>query len=488
MKRVLILLLAAVVLLALILTVRTLTFHSTQVAPGAAALIAVDADGAAARLSRAIQFKTISNQDPAQLDGAAFEGFRAFLDEAYPKVHAALTREIVAGNSMLYTWKGSDPALAPILLLAHYDVVPVEPGTESKWTHPPFSGDVADGFVWGRGAIDFKCGVTGLLEAVEGLLSQGFQPKRSVYLAFGHDEELGGLNGAANVAALLKERGVKAEFSLDEGMAITDGIVPGVVGPLALIGLAEKGYVTLELTAKGKGGHSSNPPPQTTIGILASAIARLEGHPMPAHLEGPVRRMLETAGPEMRFPMNVIMANLWLFGPVVKWQLASQPAPNATLRTTTAPTIIEGGTKENVLPATARAVVNFRILPGDTVDSVLEHTRRVVHDGRVEIGILSQKEAVNPSPVADIGSPSYALLCQSVRQVSPEAVVAPSLTLGATDSKNYYGVVKNLYRLEPLVMNTEDLARIHGANERVAIDNYTRLIQIYAQVIRNACE
>lgn len=486
LKRTLSVILAFLLMVTAVIIVRGILVPDRQIAVKPAELLPVDQTHAAQNLSRALQFKTISYQDPAQFPAAEFDAFRAFLVEAFPKVHATLKREIINGHGMLYTWQGSDAGLQPILFLAHYDVVPVEPGTESDWTHPPFSGEIADGSVWGRGAIDFKCGVIGTLEAVEALLQQGFQPARTICLAYGFDEEVGGEKGAAKIAAALKERGIKVAFSLDEGLAIAQGILPGVAQPVALIGLAEKGYVNLELSVEGKGGHSSNPPPQTSIGILSAAIARLEQHPMPARLEGPIRSMLEDTAPHMSFPLRTVMANLWIFSGLVKRVLAADPAPNAAIRTTTAPTIFHSGTKENVLPIKASAIVNFRILPGDTVQSVIDHAKQAVHDDRVKIAILEGHESTEPSPVSDINAEGYRMIAQSVRETRPDAIVTPGLTLGGTDSKNYVGVADNLYRLQPMLFTMADLGLIHSTNEHINIENYVRGVQTYAQIMRNA--
>lgn len=485
-KRFLVVFLAGIIGLAAVVLARTATSPSRQVAVVPCAPVAVDGNRAAARLGRAIQFRTISYEDPARFDEGEFDAFRAFLVAAYPAVHAALNREIVGGHSMLYTWPGSDPSLAPLLFLAHYDVVPVEEGTESAWEHPAFSGAIADGFVWGRGTLDFKCGVTGLLEAAEALLAENFRPARTIYFAFGHDEELSGRAGAAQIAALLKERGVKALFSLDEGMVIAEGMVPGVSRPVALIGVAEKGYVSLELKAESSGGHSSSPPPETAIGMLAGAVARLEAHPMPPRFEGPTCMMLEYLGPEMDFPLRLAIANLWLFKGIVSRFLSASPAGDASIRTTTAPTIFEAGTKDNVLPVGARAVVNFRIVPGDTIDAVVEHTRRVIDDPKIAITVLSPEEAANPSPVSAVDAPGFHLLAASFREVRPDVVVAPCLVIGASDSKHYCHVAQNLYRIQPEVFGEADVARIHGINERLSIEDYVRGIQTYAQIIRKA--
>src|SRR5438445_8677469 len=243
-------------------------------------------DRAAEHLAAAIRFSTVSHQDPSEDDRAQFAGLRAFLARTYPKVHRALVRQLVNGDGLLYTWKGADASAKPVLLMAHQDVVPIEPGTEGKWAHPPFDGVIADGFVWGRGALDDKASLVFLMEAMESLLAEGFRPRRTVYLASGFDEEVGGLEGAARIAALLAERGLRLDYVLDEGRFVSQGVVPGVQEPVASIGIAEKGYVSVELVAETDGGHSSRPPPATAIGLLAGALDRRQRQPMPAPRRG----------------------------------------------------------------------------------------------------------------------------------------------------------------------------------------------------------
>ncbi len=483
--RLLLAIVVAVVLLFGVLLVRTYTYPSLQVETGPWEPVTFDADAAADHLAGAIRIKTISHQIPWEQRLSAFTEFHAYLAETFPKAHAAMTREVVNDYSLLYTWEGSDPEAQPILLLAHMDVVPVDGASAQEWTHPPFDGVVADGHIWGRGAIDDKCSVIGILEAVEALSAEGFQPKRSIYLAFGHDEEIGGKMGAGKMAALLEARGVKAWFCLDEGSAAVDGIIPGIDWPIALIAIAEKGYVTLELVAMGEGGHSSQPPAQTSLGVLAAAIAKLEAQQMPGGLRGPFRQLFEYAAPEMTFPMNVVMSNLWITAPLVKRIMLGDPTTAAALRTTTAATIMEAGTKENVLPIKSRAVVNFRILPGDTSEDVVAHVKAVVNDDRVRIKILGT-DTSEPSPVSDPESESYRLLARSVRQVFDGAPVAPGMTLGATDSKHYHAVADNVYRFQPQVLSSADLAGIHGTDERIEIENFLRGIRTYAQIIKAA--
>ncbi len=440
---------------------------------------------AAERLSEAIRFQTITWGDPEQLDHEVFLAFQAFLERSYPRVYASLRREVVSEYSLLYTWQGEDPSRKPVLLTDHFDVVPVAEETLDQWQHPPFSGAIADGFVWGRGTIDDKSGAMALLEAVEELLAQGFTPQRTIYLAIGHDEEMGGPAGAGATAGLLRERGVALEFTLDEGGAVTTGAVPGVEAPVALIGIAEKGYASIEVTARGEGGHSSMPPRTTAIGRLARAIQRIEEHQMPARISGPAALLLDAVAPHMRFPLRMVAGNRWIFGPMLRRRLARSPATNAMIRTTTAVTMTKGGVKENVLPDTATATVNFRLLPGDTGEDVLAHVRKAVDDDDVDIELMTSREA---SPVADPESASFELLRASLAEVMPDVLVAPYLTVGGTDTKHYVDLAENSYRFNPLRLGPDDVKRAHGVNERISLANYAESIAFNEAVIRRAAE
>src|SRR5438093_10539506 len=361
MKRALLALALVVVVLAAVTLERTVSFRSRQPQVAPVAVEPLDTAALARRLAGALRFKTISFQDSSQFDAREFEGLHRYLRDSFPKLHAALKLTRVNGYGLLYEWTGSDPGLGPIVLLAHQDVVPVEPGTEGRWTEPPFEGKIAAGYVWGRGALDDKGSLVAILEAIEHLVAGGAQPRRTVYLAFGYDEEVGGRRGAARIAELLASRSVHPEFVLDEGGALTTGLVTGISAPVALVGIAEKGYVTVSLTAQAEGGHSSMPPPQTAVGILATGLTRLEGQQMPRAIRGPTADMFDYLGPEMSFGARLVMANRWLFGGVLAGRFGATPQGNAMLRTTTAPTVLQAGVKENVLPSSARALVNFRI-------------------------------------------------------------------------------------------------------------------------------
>jgi len=441
--------------------------------------------GAVDRFAGAIRFPTLSQSDTALFDPAPFEAFRGYLRASFPRVHEGLAREVVAGHSLLFTWAGSDPELPPVILMAHYDVVPVEPGTEGEWIRPPFSGVVVDGEVWGRGAMDDKASLMALLEAVETLLARGFQPERTLLLAFGHDEEVGGTRGAAEVAALLERREVMADYVLDEGLAIVNGALPGVDGPVALLGLAEKGYLSLQLTVEGEGGHSSTPRGESAVGILAGAVSRLEANPMPGRLDGPTRMLLESLGPHMSFGMRLVTGNLWLFHGLVSRLMAGDPETNAAVRTTTAPTLFQAGVKDNVLPSKAQAVVNFRLLPGDTEATVLAHVAEVVGDPRVQVEVY-RGMSVPPSPVSRVDSPGYRQIGRAVQEVFPGTVVAPFLTLGGTDSKHFVGVAEDVYRFAPLQYRPELAVGVHGTNERIPADDYRNMVRFYIRLMEIA--
>ncbi len=487
-KKTLLALVAVAVVLAAVVVVRTLRLPSRQgEAASVPVSIEVDAQAAAERLAGAIRIPTISWERVEDTDTAAFLALHDYFEASYPLVHGHLRREKVGDLSLLYTWEGTDPALEPVVLMGHQDVVPVVPGTEGDWKHGPFSGDIADGEVWGRGTMDDKISVVSILEAVEALLADGFQPRRTIYLAFGHDEEVGGVRGASAIADLLASRGTGSfAFVTDEGGAVVRDMIPGVEGAIAIVGVAEKGYVNVELLVEGAGGHSSAPPEQTNIGVLAEAVSALEENPFPARFEGPSRLMFDYLAPEMPFGQRMVFANLWLFRPVVERFLTASPQTASMIRTTTAPTIIGGGVKANVLPINARALVNHRIRPGETRESVLERDRSIIDDERVQVRIFGD-DSVDPSPVSDTEGPAFRLLERTIRQVlaGERVVVAPFLVPGGTDAKYYSGRSRNVLRFLPAVLSPEAMELAHGTNERMSVEGLASSIRYFQQLIRN---
>jgi len=483
LKRILLGLLLALVALAAVVAVKTWTTPSRQLAVAPAPKLDIDLQAAAKRLAGAIPIRTVSSLDDPAANLAEFDRLHAYLEQNFPKVHATLKKEVVGQKALLYTWTGSDAAAKPIALMAHQDMVPIAPGTEKAWSVDPFGGEIKDGFVWGRGTLDNKGNLFAQMEAIELLIAGGFQPKQTVYLVMGDDEEVSGLRGAQPIAELLKSRGVKLDWVLDEGLLVLDGVLPGLSKPAALIGLAEKGYATFFLSLDTAPGHSSMPPAHSTIGSMSAALARLEANPMPGGIQGVAGQMFGTLAPEMSGINRVMLSNLWLTAPLVEGQLQKSPSSNAMLRTTTALTIVRAGNKDNVLPGRAEAAVNFRVLPGDTIDSVEAHLRKQL--GNDEIKIKRYPGNSEASPVSPTDSTGYRAIEQAVRQSFPDAIVAPGLMTAATDSRHFSIVSDAVFRFSPFRMKNEDLARFHGNNERLAISNYGEMIGFYHQLLRN---
>lgn len=490
LRRLTLTVLAVLLLLVAAVAANTWRHGSHQLDVPPAPPLAVDETAAVAHLAEAIRLRTVSSLDDARHNADQFGQLHALLQARYPKAHAVMRRELVGGLSLLYTWKGSDPSLPPILLMAHQDVVPIAPGTEGDWAEQPFAGTVKDGFVWGRGSWDDKGNLIAQMETMELLAASGFTPRRTIHLAFGADEEVSGERGAKQIAALLKSRGERMEFVIDEGLLITEGVMPGLATPAALIGIAEKGYLSAVLRVSATPGHSSMPPPkgQGAIAMMSAALARLEDKQLPAGIRGVAREMFETIAPEMSGFQRVALSNLWLFGPLVQKQLEAKASTNAMLRTTTALTMAHAGNKDNVLPGRAEATVNFRLLPGDSASAAMGH----VHDeadaaigpGRYEL--IALPGASEPSKVSPTQSASYQLINRTVREVFPGTLVAPGLMIGATDSRHFEAISDHIYRFSPVRAKPEDLPRFHGTNERISAANLAELIRFYHRLVSQA--
>jgi carboxypeptidase PM20D1 len=482
-RNILLLVLAAIVILAGVLAFNVVSHGSRQIEVSAVPRVPIDAQGAAARLSEAIRFRTISSFENPDQDTEALRGLQAHIAKSFPAFHAAVRREVVGGYSLLYTWQGSDPKAPPIALLAHQDVVPVAPGTERDWQQQPFDGVVADGFIWGRGSWDDKGNLYSILEAAEAMARAGFRPKRTIYFAFGHDEEVAGTRGAKAIAALLAARGVRLDFVIDEGLLIAEGQIKGLDKPAALIGVAEKGYATLVLTAHATPGHSSMPPHDTAIGMMSAALARLEQHRLPMQISGTVAEMFDTLAPEMRGFNRVALSNLWLFKPLLLREFEKSGPSEAMVRTTTALTIFNAGDKDNVLPGNASATVNFRLLPGDTQASMIDHVRSTIGNDRISIEPFPGN--ADPTPVTGTASQSFRTLDRTIREVFPDVVVVPGLMVAGTDSRHYAGIADNIFRFSPVRANADDLKRFHGTNERLSVEGYADMIRFYRRLIEN---
>ncbi len=485
MKRFLTILVVGVVALGGLLVFNASRLPAPPAPVGAVEPIPLDAEQAADRLARSVRLATVSYASGAPIDTAAFRAFHALVATEFPRLHATLQREVIGGLSLLYTWRGGDSTKAPVVLMGHMDVVPVPAANLAEWTHPPFGGVIADGYVWGRGTLDDKTTVLATLEAVERSLEAGFVPARTVYLMFGHDEENGGRFGARTIVDTLVARGVKPALVVDEGGFLASGVIPGVQGRAAIVGIAEKGYVSFRLTAAANGGHSSMPPSRTAVGALSRAVMALEANPFPSSIEGPTRGMLEAMAPYASFGQKVALANLWLTAPLVERAMRGSPLGAALLRTTTAPTMLEAGVKDNVLPPVAEAIVNFRIRPGETHETVLARVREIVNDTLVAIDYMDSVR-VNPSPVSSVSSPAYALVASTIRSLAPaeRLPVLPYLVMGGTDAKYWGAHTDNAFRFLPVPLGDGDQARIHGVNERIRVEDYGVAVTFFTRLLR----
>ncbi len=442
----------------------------------------VDRELVVQHFQQAIQIATISKDYPAPVNAGPFIAFHQHLADAFPVVHALAERTTINDYSLVYKFAGTDESLEPVLYMGHMDVVPVDDETLDKWSHPPFSGIIADGQIWGRGAIDDKSTVMALMEAMELTLNEGKRPKRTVYFAFGHDEEIGGSQGAKKIAEYFEEKSVRFEFVLDEGGLILDGVIESVDQPVAIIGIAEKGFVNIRLIAERPGGHSSMPPENTGPGILAQAIVKLEENKFPATLEY-TNIMFDAIGHFANYPARFAMANQWLTSPLIKRSMLSAQNTAAGLRTTTAATMLKGSSKSNILPTKATAVVNFRILPGETWESVLEQVKTIIDDERVSYEVFMNN---NPSSVSSTDSLGYRLIEQTIREFADDALVAPYLVMGGTDSKYFYPLTDSVYRFLMIRLDSSTLNIVHGIDERISVDNYVMGIQYFHELLRKS--
>ena len=458
--------------------IRTLMHSAPEPTVNVGLTADIDGEAATNNLAASIRFQTISHQDKEKFSPQEFEGFIKWAADTYPEFHSAMQLEMLE-YTLLFKWEGSDKSLAPILLTAHYDVVPVIPGTESIWEEEPFAGVISNNRIWGRGALDDKSGVVGMMEAATYLIQNNFQPTRTVYFSFGHDEEIGG-GGAAQVTEKLKQEGVQLQWSLDEGSFVNRGFFPGVDKLVAPINVAEKGIMNLLIVAKAKGGHSSTPPKKTAVTILADALIKLENEPLPGSLEGLSAVMFDEVSKHMPFGYRFLFANRWLFGGLLDSQMSSTPVINAMIRTTTAPTMLSGSIKSNVLPIEATALINFRLHPRDSIESVTEHVRRVVGSDQVEVRTLGGMEA---SGVSSWESPGYEIISSSLSKVYGEVVSVPGIMIAASDTRHYSKVADNSFRFNPFSIVPEDMTGFHGTNESIAVDSFIAGIKTYVDII-----
>ncbi|WP_299760511.1 M20/M25/M40 family metallo-hydrolase [uncultured Pontibacter sp.] len=439
----------------------------------------------AEKLAAVVGFKTVSAVETSDFKYEEFKKLHVYLAEAFPLAHEQLQVEVINDYSLLYTWQGQNQELKPVLFSAHFDVVPVETGSEGTWLAAPFSGKIKDGYIWGRGTMDDKYRVVAILEAVEHLLEIGYTPSRTMILAFGHDEEVGGYAGAGMISKHLQQQGVQLEAVFDEGLAIAEGIIPGVKEPLALVGTAAKGNLNLLLTVNGAGGHSSVPPKDTPIDILSNALKNLHNAPFEPRLIPTTRETLETLAEKMGGKYKFALRHYGLFKGKIFKKLSEDRATDALIRTKLVPTVISGGEKYNVLPRRATAVVNVRILNGENEQTVLHHVTKAVNDERVSIeryGVYTP-----PSPVTATDTWVYNALKYSITETFSDVMVVPALFPGATDSKHYTNLTDNIFRFAPQVVNRESAQLIHNSNERLSVSVLENSVSFYKSLIQNTC-
>lgn len=469
---------AALLILILVVLIKTWAFKSKQL--DVATVAAPDyTPEALEHFLGAIKFRTISFGDTTLFDSAQFNGFHRYLKTTYPLAHEKLALKKIANYSLLYKWEGSDASLAPYVLMAHQDVVPIEEASRSLWTVDPFEGVVKQDSIWGRGTCDDKINLIGIMESVEKLLKEGFQPKRTIYLAFGHDEEIGGA-GAQAIAAELKSQNVQAELVLDEGGIVTMDKVPGMTKPVALIGTSEKGYLSLELKVEKNGGHSSMPEKETALDILTKAIVAIRSHPFEADFSPSTVGFIDHVGPEMPFLQKMVFANTWLFKKVVIGIYESSPGGNALVRTTAVPTIIHAGMKDNVVPTSVAAIVNFRILPGENSSSVIERVKTIVNDDRVKLSSYGGFES-DPTSVTSSDGPGYKIVDETIHKTFAETITTPFLMIGGTDSRHMEGISSNIIKFSPMI----DPVGFHGIDERVSTQSYRDTIWFFETLLRS---
>lgn len=425
-------------------------------------------------LSDLIKFQTVA---PSDGDYSPFQKQNTYIRKRFPKIFTSLSVQTVDGCGLLCRWPGSDETLHPVLLCSHLDVVPAGAG----WEHKPFDGEVDDGYVYGRGAIDCKNGVTAILEAVNQLLDEGFVPRRDLYIAFGYDEETGGKLGAARMAEHFNNQGIHFDMVLDEGDFILKSS-PWLSRPAAFIDVAEKGVVTLRLTAKSVPGHASRPPIHTAPGIIAEAITRIEAAPFKIRQTRVTKRFINALVPYMPFRDRFYAKNRWFFHRRLLKRLARDRYKNALLRTTAAVTVIRGGVTPNVLPASAEAIVNIRTIHGHTADEVIDFYRLLLSGLDLEVTVERESE---PSMETDSDGYYFKAISRTIHEVFGEVPILPSLLPAGTDGRKYEIVADHVFRFFPAELSAADLATMHGPEERISVQNLGAAVQFFMLLIKN---
>ena len=452
-------------------------------APVPGAYIQEPSEDAQTCFVEALQIPTITYDDPSQTDWTRFDQFKSHLERCFPALHAVAEDERFHRSAWLYTWPGSNPDLDPVMFIAHQDVVPIEEATLSDWTYPPFEARIADGYVWGRGTLDMKGQLIAMMSALNTLAAEGFAPERTILIGLGDDEEVGG-QGARAIAAALRARNINPHLILDEGLMVLEPL--SLTGkPAAMIGVAEKGYGTLQITAEGVAGHSSRPPEQTAVGQLARALLALEEVKFQTNLDPLTRETLAGIANDFEGLSGLAINNLWLFSPMIQGELMSSATGRALLTTTLAPTVLQGSPKENALPQYVQAQINVRIHPRDTPEAILAEVQNQL--APIEGISVEWSGTPSPAPTPSMyeGQTYETLQRHIVGLHENEISQAPTLVIGATDARAYTGLSENIYRFQPVVIPEDEAARMHGVNERLSLSNFGRMIAFYEGLVRD---
>ncbi len=471
------LLILVVAFLAVIL-IRALRFKPRATQAVAVEEAAVDGQKAIDDLAEMIRCKTVSYYDDEKIDQAEFQKFRALLKKLYPTVFHKASYEEIGPSGILFTLKGKS-AEQPAVFMAHYDVVPVN---EEGWSKPAFEGIIEDGVLWGRGTLDTKCTLLGVLEAAEHLLQKGFVPEHDMYFAFAGDEEVAGKSQPV-IVETLRARGVVPAIVVDEGGAVVDGIFPGVSQSCALIGIAEKGLMDAQFVIEGAGGHASAPPPHTGLGRLARAVTQIENKPFPRKLTKPVAEMFDTLGRRSSFLYRVIFSNLWCFLPLLDALCKKTGGElNAMMRTTCAFTMAEGSKASNVLPPRARMVANLRVINGSTCEETLAALKDRLDDKGIQASIV---QGMDPSRVSETKGYGWDKLTSAIAQTWPEALISPYLMVACSDSRHYCAISDYVYRFSAMELSKQERGCIHGHDERIPVDKIVTTVQFYVRLMRS---
>lgn len=505
--KIILVLLVLIIIFAAIILIRTVTYPFAKSSPDRKDMLparVMPSVKALERLAGGVRIPTVSDEI-GRAENNPFDRFKTYLADVYPQVYANMDTMTINGYGMLFRWKGRDSSLDPILFLSHYDVVPVigyeaetDPGEvifrpddklspaldefSSEWDYHPFSGAVVDGRVYGRGTLDMKGMLFGIMEAIDELLAAGFRPERDIWLAFGHDEEISGLEGAVHIANYFKEQGMTFEGVYDEGGVVAAPGLGGINTAMALIGTAEKGFLTLRIKVYGTGGHSSMPPAKGSLVYAAEIMQKLNENQVPARLIPPISSFLDNVGGFMNFGSRMAIANKWLFKNMLFKSMAKTPATNALTRTTTAVTMAKGSDAPNVLASVAEVVVNYRILTGESVADIVAHVEKICEGYDTEIEIVSSRE---PSNTSEPDSRAYGILKESLEKLYPGAVITPYLTIGGTDAYKYEIVSNKVYRMTPIYLNEYEQRTVHNENEFISLDNFGRMIAHFKYIMEN---